>query len=309
MRSYNKKSQNKSHAMQPHPQHEGKQASIETILQRYATHTLPGKEVGVIQQKSLADEEEPIQQKTENRTGLPDDLKAGVENLSGYSMDDVRVHYNSDKPAQLQALAYTQGTDIHVAPGQEKHLPHEAWHVVQQKQGRVQPTMQMRGIQLNDNEELEKEADKNAESLIQRKSNHPINEKVVHSNAIQTKKIVQRFKDNKGYIYWYGRNFRNNHLTDLTGNELRAETIRRSNWNKHIETLINRKSLENSFASGDFTIRYITDKRAAFEVNVIAGTCSWRHYESVDCVVVHAYCENAKDAMYNYYITHLSSSQ
>lgn len=30
-----------------------------------------------------------------NRTGLPDNLKAGIENLSGYSMDDVRVHYGS----------------------------------------------------------------------------------------------------------------------------------------------------------------------------------------------------------------------
>jgi len=41
-------------------------------------------------------------------------------------MDDVQVHYNSGKPAQLNALAYAQGTDIHVAPRQEKHLPHEA---------------------------------------------------------------------------------------------------------------------------------------------------------------------------------------
>lgn len=58
---------------------------------------------------------EPIQKQV-NHTGLPDNLKTGVENLSGFSMDDVRVHYNSSKPAQLQALAYTQGTDIHVAP-------------------------------------------------------------------------------------------------------------------------------------------------------------------------------------------------
>lgn len=95
-----------------------------------------------------------------NQTGLPDNLKAGVENLSGYSLDDVRVHYNSNKPADVQALAYAQGTDIHVAPGQEQHLPHEAWHVVQQKQGRVQPTVQMKGtVNINDDAGLEKEAD------------------------------------------------------------------------------------------------------------------------------------------------------
>ncbi|MBL0911774.1 MAG: DUF4157 domain-containing protein [Bacteroidia bacterium] len=95
-----------------------------------------------------------------NNTGLPDDLKTGIENLSGFSMDDVQVHYNSDKPTQLQAYAYAQGTDIHIAPGQERHLPHEAWHVVQQKQGRVKPTMQMKGkIPVNDDSGLEKEAD------------------------------------------------------------------------------------------------------------------------------------------------------
>ncbi|MDR3061610.1 MAG: DUF4157 domain-containing protein [Dysgonamonadaceae bacterium] len=106
-----------------------------------------------VEQASIQREEKP------NNTGLPDNLKTGIENLSGYSMDDVQVHYNSAKPAQLQALAYTQGTDIHVAPGQEQHLPHEAWHVVQQKQGRVQPTMRLQRVNINDNEGLEKEAD------------------------------------------------------------------------------------------------------------------------------------------------------
>jgi hypothetical protein len=95
-----------------------------------------------------------------NNTGLPDQLKGGIEQLSGYAMDDVKVHYNSSQPGQLNAHAYAQGTDIHVAPGQEKHLPHEAWHVVQQKQGRVQPTMQMKaGVPVNDDVGLEHEAD------------------------------------------------------------------------------------------------------------------------------------------------------
>ena len=94
-----------------------------------------------------------------NRTGLPDRLKMGVERLSGYSMDDVRVHRNSSKPAQLHALAYAQGTDIHLGPGQERHLPHEAWHVVQQKQGRVQATRQLKGVGVNADAGLEREAD------------------------------------------------------------------------------------------------------------------------------------------------------
>ncbi len=129
----------------------------------------------VVQKQDGLEEEEPLQsksdpvQKKENQTGLPDKLKAGVENLSGLAMDDVKVHYNSSKPAQMQALAYTQGTEIHVAPGQEKHLPHEAWHVAQQKQGRVQPTGQLKGVNLNTDTGLESEADRmGAQALTQR---------------------------------------------------------------------------------------------------------------------------------------------
>ena len=95
-----------------------------------------------------------------NNSGLPAKLKSGIENLSGQSMHDVTVHKNSNKPAQLNAHAYAQGTNIHVAPGQEKHLPHEAWHVAQQKQGRVKPTRQLKGkVAINDDSGLEQEAD------------------------------------------------------------------------------------------------------------------------------------------------------
>ena len=102
-----------------------------------------------------------------NNTGMPDNLKTGIESLSGFSMDDVRVHYNSSKPATVQALAYTQGTDIHVAPGQEKHLPHEAWHVAQQMAGRVSPTTNINGMPVNDNAGLEHEADVMGEKAVQ----------------------------------------------------------------------------------------------------------------------------------------------
>ena len=94
-----------------------------------------------------------------NKTGMPNQLKAGIESLTGMDVSDVRVHRNSDKPAQLNALAYAQGDDIHLGPGQEQHLPHEAWHVVQQRQGRVHATAQMAGVGVNDDEGLEREAD------------------------------------------------------------------------------------------------------------------------------------------------------
>ncbi|EKN07516.1 eCIS core domain-containing protein [Parabacteroides johnsonii] len=126
--------------------------------------TLQGKFGQAIQREEEEDDEAlqgkfetPVQKK--NETGMPDNLKAGVEDLSGFAMDDVRVHYNSDKPATVQALAYTQGTDIHVAPGQERHLPHEAWHVAQQMTGRVEPTTEVGGLPVNDNFDLKHEAD------------------------------------------------------------------------------------------------------------------------------------------------------
>ena len=100
----------------------------------------------------------PIDPPEKNDTGLPDRLKAGIESLSGISLNDVRVHYNSPKPARMHAWAYTQGTEIHIGPHQEKHLSHEAWHVVQQKQGRVQPTLKARDVAINDDKVLENEA-------------------------------------------------------------------------------------------------------------------------------------------------------
>ncbi len=115
----------------------------------------------VAQRRAAVDEEQPLQARAGAAAGgLPDGLRAGIESLSGLDMSGVRVHRNSDKPAQLQALAYAQGHDIHLAPGQEQHLPHEAWHVVQQAQVRVAPTRQLKGaVPVNDDEGLEREAD------------------------------------------------------------------------------------------------------------------------------------------------------
>ncbi len=122
----------------------------ETVLQREIMR--------MANESSLNDHQAGVNQA--NRTGLTDQLKENIEVLSGYSMDDVKVHYNSYKPAQLNAYAFAQGTQIYLGPGQEKHLPHEAWHVVQQKQGRVKPTVQMKGTYINEDQRLEKEADR-----------------------------------------------------------------------------------------------------------------------------------------------------
>jgi hypothetical protein len=90
---------------------------------------------------------------------LPSPLRAGLESMTGADLAGVRVHHNSPRPAAVGALAYTQGTNIYLGPGQERHLAHESWHVVQQMQGRVAATTSVNGVAVNDHAALESEAD------------------------------------------------------------------------------------------------------------------------------------------------------
>ncbi|UII31361.1 DUF4157 domain-containing protein [Fulvivirga ulvae] len=162
----------------------------------------------------------PLQPKA-NNTGLPDNLKTGIENLSGYSMDDVKVHYNSSKPAQLQAHAYAQGTDIHLAPSQEKHLPHEAWHVVQQKQGRVKPTKQLKSkVNINDDAGLEKEADVMGEKALSAGSTYS---PLIQSNNLQAcpqLKVIQRISVDQS-ITWFDKHVPETGKINLTPVEIK----------------------------------------------------------------------------------------
>jgi hypothetical protein len=165
------------------------EAIAQRKLQEMANNSPKATQLKTLQQK-------PIQKK-ENNTGLPDNLKSGIENLSSYSMDDVKVHYNSDKPAQLNAQAYAQGADIHLASGQEKHLAHEAWHVVQQKQIRVKPTTTtIAGRQINDNAGLEREADILGRNGMQVKADQdlPKAQTSTSGNTLQLSKIESALK-------------------------------------------------------------------------------------------------------------------
>ncbi|GDX47121.1 hypothetical protein LBMAG24_24490 [Bacteroidota bacterium] len=140
---------------------------------------------------------QPVSQLSKDIHSLPDNVKLGVESLSCISVDDVKVHYNSAKPAQLNAHAYAQGTDINIASGQEKHLPHEAWHVVQQKQGRVRPTTMMKPkVPINDDQGLEKEADVMGARALQMKPFSLLDFKT--EKSVQRKGVVQKVWGKKG---------------------------------------------------------------------------------------------------------------
>lgn len=101
----------------------------------------------------------PLSDEQNNQTNIPALLKKQIEKQSGLSFNDVRVHYNSSKPAVFQALAYTQGNQVYIGPGQEKHLMHELGHVVQQKRGLVRPTNYINNTAFNTDPKLEQDAD------------------------------------------------------------------------------------------------------------------------------------------------------
>ena len=68
--------------------------------------------------------------------GLPGDLRLGYEQAFGSDLSNVRVHYNSHRPQELGARAFTQGNDIFLGPAPDQVnrqlIGHELTHVVQQ---------------------------------------------------------------------------------------------------------------------------------------------------------------------------------
>lgn len=127
----------------------------------------------------MEDKEEEIQAKkgqhpdssagktTNSFANLNMSLQAKMQNSFSTSFQDVDIHQNDASATRMGALAYTQGNNVHFAPGQfnpntqggQELLGHELTHVVQQREGRVQPTKQGKGKAVNDSPTLENEAD------------------------------------------------------------------------------------------------------------------------------------------------------
>ncbi len=89
-----------------------------------------------------------------------------MEKSLGADFSAVRIH-EGQRAASIGALAFTQGTNIHFAPGQydpnsesgQSLLGHELTHVVQQSEGRVKADAQAKGLPVNAEPGLEREAD------------------------------------------------------------------------------------------------------------------------------------------------------
>ena len=111
--------------------------------------------------QSLASENDGI------TTKMPENIQGKMEQSLGADFSQVSIHKDSGKAEQMGALAYTQGDDVHFAKGQynpstskgQELLGHELTHVTQQKAGRVKATSQKKGVGVNEDTSLEKEAD------------------------------------------------------------------------------------------------------------------------------------------------------
>ena len=133
---------------------------------------------------------------------LPPALRTSMESLGGVDLSDVVVQRNSPKPAKLRAAAYAQGNQIHLSPGADKHLPHEAWHVVQQKQNRVPTTTSFKGQAINDSPRLEREADRMGQRAMQMRGKPIQKQRAVAASTAgpepiqrQTQGVIQRYDD------------------------------------------------------------------------------------------------------------------
>ena len=94
-------------------------------------------------------------------------VRSKMENSFGTSFGDVKIHKDSPQAKSMGALAFTQGSNVHFAPGQynpqnssgQALLGHELTHVVQQRAGRVAVPQQSKGAPINADPSLETEAD------------------------------------------------------------------------------------------------------------------------------------------------------
>ncbi len=137
---------------------------------------------------------------------LPEDLKTKMEASFGQDFSNVMIQKNSKKAVQLNALAFTQGNNVHFAPGQynpnsengRQLIGHEFAHVAQQRNGVVQPTSVMgKGFTLNKNKQLENEADSLGKKAVQGEAINKYRSSGLGNhnsmNATQAKsKVIQR---------------------------------------------------------------------------------------------------------------------
>jgi hypothetical protein len=149
----------------------GKRTLVEQEYARIAgiqrSMTTPA-DAAVIQRKERDGDAAAAAPAHDNATGMPGPVVDKMSRSFGADFSSVRVHENSPAAESMNARAFTQGSNIHFAPGQydpasqpgQELIGHELAHVVQQSSGRVAGGQAKGdGVEINSDVGLEREAD------------------------------------------------------------------------------------------------------------------------------------------------------
>ena len=144
-----------------------------------------------------------------SRGQLPEGVQNKMESTLGADFSGVNIRTNSSRAKNMGALAFTEGNNVHFAPGQYKPdsksgqelIGHELAHVVQQRKGQVKPTTQVAGNPVNDDPALEKSADELGRKAASADGKAEVSPRVEHVSAkgpVQAKfvKPIQQKKRN-----------------------------------------------------------------------------------------------------------------
>ena len=154
---------------QQKPEEEPEQMKSESTIQRQEKPEEEPEQMKSEQNAQTSIQRQPNPAATSPGAGnsMPKALRAKMENSFATDFSNVNIHTESAQAKSIGALAYTQGNNIHFAPGQynpdsrsgQSLLGHELTHVVQQRAGRVPVPHQSKGAPINADLALEKEAD------------------------------------------------------------------------------------------------------------------------------------------------------
>jgi hypothetical protein len=179
------------------PPRADREAGALLALQRTAGNAAVGRLVAPIQRARFSDAQPKAATAPGGAgggAGLEPAVRRPLERFFGTGFSDVRVHASSPAAPELGAAAYTQGADIHFAPGRfdpgsdrgQRLIAHELAHVVQQRQGRVATTGEQLGLPVNDDPSLERESDGAASAFV--------------DGRARLARVVQfEFEDEQGY--------------------------------------------------------------------------------------------------------------
>ncbi len=150
------------------PEEEPEQMKAAQPLQRMEEPEEEPEQMKAAQPAQRSIQRKPVQKPSSGSgSSMPGGVRAKMEKSFGTNFSNVSIHTDSVQAKSIGALAYTQGSNVHFAPGQydpqsrsgQALLGHELTHVVQQRAGRVAVPQQSKGAPINADPALEKEAD------------------------------------------------------------------------------------------------------------------------------------------------------